>query len=225
MQYSVAVVNHSGLTVEEVESYIKALNVQAIDLANTWGISASLHIIATDADKLPDEWLLALLEDSDQAEALGYHDIIPDGQPLGKVFVKTTQDANQSVSVCFSHEFLEMMVDQECNLAALNQTDSCFYAYEICDPVQADACGYTIDGVLVSDFVLPTYFCNAGASPYSFKQNVQAPFTLASGGYCSYLDVSKTQGWQQKFGDNVLESDKHIIPQSRRDIRIKKLGV
>src|SRR5436309_15508938 len=43
-------------------------------------------------------WALAFLDRADVANALGYHDLTPDGLPLSKVFVKTTLSAEQKVS-------------------------------------------------------------------------------------------------------------------------------
>ena len=37
-------------------------------------------------------WALAFLDRADVANALGYHDLTPDGLPLSKVFVQTTLD-------------------------------------------------------------------------------------------------------------------------------------
>ena len=49
-------------------------------------------------------WALAFLDTADVANALGYHDLTPDGLPLSKVFVRTTLGAGQKVSVTASHE-------------------------------------------------------------------------------------------------------------------------
>ena len=38
-------------------------------------------------------WALAFLDTADVANALGYHDLTPDGLPLSKVFVRTTLGA------------------------------------------------------------------------------------------------------------------------------------
>src|SRR5438105_4204939 len=40
-------------------------------------------------------WAMIFLDDADQAGALGYHDLTPDGLPVSKVFVKTTLQDNQ----------------------------------------------------------------------------------------------------------------------------------
>src|SRR3989442_12035648 len=56
-------------------------------------------------------WALAFLDTADVANALGYHDLTPDGLPLSKVFVKTTLAARQHVNVTACHEPAGMLVD------------------------------------------------------------------------------------------------------------------
>jgi hypothetical protein len=59
------------------------------------------------------------------------------------------------------------------------------YAYEVCDAVEADDLGYELDGVTVSDFVLPGWFEPihvADGERFAFKSNVSAPFELLPGG-------------------------------------------
>jgi hypothetical protein len=77
------------------------------DFVPIWGYPAKLYI--TDKPK-DDEWQVVFLDDADAANALGYHDLTKNGQPISKVFVKTTIAAGQKVSVTASHELLEMMI-------------------------------------------------------------------------------------------------------------------
>src|SRR5207247_6583557 len=75
---------------------------------HVWGTPAQLVKTAT-FRKGP--WAMAFLDDPDLANALGYHDLTPDGLPLSKVFVKTTRAVGQKVSVTACHELAEMLVD------------------------------------------------------------------------------------------------------------------
>ena len=63
-------------------------------------------------------WAMAFLDSADVQNALGYHDLTPDGLPLSKVFVQTTVQAGQKVSVTASHELAEMLVDPAINLCS-----------------------------------------------------------------------------------------------------------
>ena len=113
------------------------------DFVPVWGYPARLYV--TDKPK-NDEWQVVFLDDADAANALGYHDLTKNGQPISKVFVKTTIAAGQKVSVTASHELLEMMIDPGAQLWAQN-TDGRFYAYEMCDAVENEE--YTIDGISI----------------------------------------------------------------------------
>src|SRR2546428_2377769 len=72
-------------------------------------------------------WALALLDDADVANALGYHDLTPDGLPFAKVFVKSTLAVRQKVSVTACHELAEMLVDPAINLCSTGP-HNLFYA-------------------------------------------------------------------------------------------------
>src|SRR5437762_13993781 len=95
-------------------------------------------------------WAMAFLEDADVANALGYHDLTPDGLPLSKVFVKSTRAVGQKVSVTACHELAEMLVDPAINLCATSPGSS-FYAYEIA--VAVEEVEFTTLGLPMNDLV------------------------------------------------------------------------
>src|SRR5262249_14726958 len=148
-------------------------------------------------------WWLVILDNSDQAGALGYHDITNEGLPIGKIFAKTDQQYGTSWTVTASHELLEMLGDPDINLATFVQssdTAGILYAYEVADACEADDFGYKIDNVLVSDFVFPSWFeaFRKAGSQSDYGKQIQKPFQLPPGGYISYSDVATGSGWQQK---------------------------
>jgi hypothetical protein len=148
-----------------------ALQTQAMQhfAPNDWGVGAHLHVIPKGQAPPPAWWQLVLLDDADQADALGYHDVTAAGKPLGKVFVKTSLDDGQTPSSVASHELLEMLGDPSCNLwatAPLADTKADVYAFEACDAVEGQP--YQIDGVTVSNFVTRPYF-EAFRAPHSTK--------------------------------------------------------
>jgi hypothetical protein len=150
------------------------------DFVPIWGYPATLY--ATEKPK-PDEWQVVFLDDSDAANALGYHDLTKDGQPVSKVFVKTTVAAGQKVSVTASHELLEMMIDPGAQLWAQNK-NGWFYAYEMCDAVEEEE--YEIDGIEVSNFLFPSFF-ESWHDPRSVQFDhlgkVAQPFQTLQNGY------------------------------------------
>src|SRR5206468_9041772 len=97
-----------------------------------WGTPAKLVKVTTFRNGA---WALAFLDDADVANALGYHDLTPDGLPFSKVFVRTTVAAGQKVSVTACHELAEMLVDPAINLASTGPSNR-FYAYETADAVE-----------------------------------------------------------------------------------------
>jgi hypothetical protein len=161
------------------------------DFAPHWGIDADLVYVPRGQQPDPTMWWLAVLDDSDVAGALGYHDVTSAGLPLGKVFAKSDLDNRYQVSVTLSHEALEMLVDPDINLL-VQLTPKQFYAYETCDPVEADQLGYQVNGVQVSDFILPAYFETfLTQGPFDFTKQLSGVLpAMAPGGYLSYYDVT-----------------------------------
>lgn len=82
-------------------------------------------------------WAIIFLDDADQPDALADHDLTPDGLPQSNVFVKTTLENNDLVSVSASHELVEMLVDPAINLMTTGPNPKLVYAYESADPVEA----------------------------------------------------------------------------------------
>jgi len=117
-----------------------------------WGYPLTLY---NTANPKPSDWQFIYFDDADTAGALGYHDLTHNGQPISKIFVKTTLDDKQSVSVTACHELFEMAIDPIANLWA-EAADGTEYAYEMCDPVEEDT--FLVDGIEMSNFVHPAWF-------------------------------------------------------------------
>lgn len=218
---TLALINESTIIDDvEVKKIQRALTIQVVrDFYPYWG--AYVRIAFSPKGQLPasNAWQLTFLDDSDQANALGYHDVTPAGLPLGKVFVRSTLADGGKVSVTASHELLEMLGDPEINLTVLSADNRRLYAYENCDAVELDSLGYDIDGVMVSDFVTPAWFGGL-QGPYDFKNHLNAPFQLAPGGYISILDLTSPLGWQQIFADRSHAAYEMRAPiGSRRERR------
>lgn len=238
----VTLINECSLSDDEVAPVVEALQVQVSrDFAPIWGINADLAYISS-ADlrngKRPDPktWWLVLLGDSDQAGALGYHELNPEGLPMGKVFVNTDLAYGSSWSNTTSHELLEMLADPWVCMAAYDPTQpviSKIYAWEVADAPEADNYGYNISvklkddsnvDVLVSDFVTPEWF-QAGVphvvgTKFDFMGHIKKPFELLPGGYIGVYDVAGGTGWSQ-VTDQIRPSRGVIHPKagSRRHRR------
>src|SRR5262249_47764695 len=92
------------------------------------------------------------------------------------------------------------------NLCAVGPDDR-IWAYEACDAVEADDLGYEIDGVLVSDFCLPTWWePPRTGTPVDYLKHIRHPLQLASGGYSQYLDARR--GWVQVTAQTAPNPDR-----------------
>jgi hypothetical protein len=195
MTTQIAVVNYSSvLSASDVRTLVYALQVQVDrDFYPAWGIYAQVRVV--DPAKIPAQaWVLGIFDNADQAGALGYHDVTPKGLPLGKVFAKTAAQAGYSVSVTASHELGEMLGDAWVNCLIQDvQNPNRFWIRETGDPVENDADGYKIAGVLVSDLALPSYFQPNLQQPPGTKYDIRGLLTgpvptLRPGGYMAYTE-------------------------------------
>lgn len=217
MPVSIDIINQStAFPPDQLAPLVAALQVQVDrDFAPHWNASAML--IAGDSGDAT-HWQLVTLDNADQAGALGYHETTAAGLPLGKVFAKTTLDDGALVSVVASHELLEMLADPYIDLTVFDQGSNphsgTLYMNEVCDAVEADQYGYDIDGVTVSDFVLPDWFsATAGSTgPFDFGGHLtgQAP-TLLPGGYIGAFDIKRGHWVQLTADEGKPRGTKNII--------------
>jgi hypothetical protein len=221
---TLALINESSVVNDnDVQNALRSFQQQVTrDFTPIWGRDAQLTFVPKKQRPPSGSWWVVILDDSDQAGALGYHDLTSHGLPLSKVFARTDQKYHLNWTVTASHEILEMLGDPLINLSALQQSSAHqgrLYAYEACDAVEADELGYDIDGVTVSDFVTPDWFLPIKGMQYDFKGHLNAPFQLAKGGYIGYLDLSSSKGWQQKTNEDAPNRPMH--PGSRRERRAR----
>ena len=144
-----------------------------------WGYPVKLY----NRKPQPSDWQFIYFEDADAADALGYHELTKDGQPISKVFVKTTIDDGELVSVTACHELFEMTIDPVANLWA-EAEDGTEYAYEMCDAVEDTT--FTVDGIAMSNFLHPSWFepfKHPPGTKFDHLGLLKKPFTMTKGGY------------------------------------------
>ena len=165
-----------------------------------WGYPAKL-VVYSDMKKIPaGQWPFLFLDDADAANALGYHDLTKNGQPVSKIFVKTTLADGQLVSVTACHELAEMLIDPGAQLWA-QRKDGSFVAYEMSDPVEEQT--FDIDGIAMSNFVYPAYFeefHKPKSTKFDHLGKLTKPFEIATGGY---LIVSNQNKVTEVFGSKA----------------------
>lgn len=223
----VAVINASSvLTDAEVAAVVPALQTQVTrDFAPAWGVAADIRFVPAGGKPAAGEWWLVVLDNSDAAGALGYHDLTDQGLPLSKVFAGSDQTYGVEWTVTASHELLEMLVDPNINLTVFDQgpLGARLYAYEVCDACEADDFGYKIDGQLMSDFVLPAWFESfraPGSALFDFQNKIDTPFKLLRGGYIGVNDIASGMGWMQATAAKDTVNARARPPEgSRRERR------
>ena len=213
----ISVINESTvLTDAEVIPVVAALQQQVTsDFRPVWGTDAVLTMVPQNSQPPAGTWWLVILDDSDQAGALGYHDLTPEGLPIGKIFAASDLKAGTSWSVTASHELLEMLADPNINLTVFVQnanTTGMLYAYEVCDACEDDSFGYQINNILVSDFVYPAWFESfraQGSTQFDRGNQIQDPLQLLAGGYIGIFNVTEGSGWQQQTAEKHPTNLRH----------------
>lgn len=211
---TVYVVNRSKLISEpQAVAMTAACALQVVnDLAPCWGLLPVGVRYAKPTDALPaGARVIALADEMDEPNALGYHTIDGHGIVSGIIGVKTCLENGAkattgafSVSSVLSHEVCELAVDPVC--ATWCDTGAGFLVCaEVCDPVQSDAYNVTVGGaaVAVSNFVTPSWF-NAEATGLTLDWlgRLRRPFTMTKGGYFVRMRGGKVD---QVFGEELPE--------------------
>jgi hypothetical protein len=217
----IAVMNESTVMSDgDVQKMLAAFDQQwNKDLRPVWGVDAATFTFVP-KHRMPaaGSWWLVFLDNSDQAGALAYHDLTNEGLPISKVFVKTLNADNASVSVGATHELCEMAVDPWLN-SAYQDPKGVFWAGEVCDPVESDQYGYKIGDVLVTDFITPNWFAHQHANgSIDLKAHAHKAFDVLAGGYAQKFDPG--QGWVQVNGSAAKSGHQaHAARGSRRERR------
>jgi len=176
-----------------------------------WGYPVKLY---NTRKAKPSDWQFIYFDNADQAGALGYHDLTEKGQPISKIFVRTTLDNRQQVSVTACHELFEMVIDPIANLwaQATNRTE---YAYEMCDPVEEDT--FKVDGIEMSNFVHPSWFepfIHPPGTKFDHLRRLKKPFSMTKGGY---VIIRRNGRVKEEFGSPAKA--KRFAKEDRRGHR------
>lgn len=159
------------------------------DVAPFWGLVPALEFVRHGGVATPGSSPCYILDVPDVSGALGYHDEGADGTAYIKVFCEpifssggTAVSGSLSVSSVLSHEVLELTGDGPANRwvdGPMNRD----YALELCDAVEDQS--YEIDGVSVSNFLLPAFFDPRASrnSRLDFLGSLSVPFSMTPGGY------------------------------------------
>ena len=197
------------------------------DFTPIWGTAAVVSAFES-LDELPPASIPLLIVEPGTLDPRfhGFH--VTDGdQPIGFV------EGRRGWSLAASHELLEIACDPAGERKVLGESikDSAdpgeltplarryrmlqgqvSYLVEICDPCQATEFAYTLDGILVSDFVTPRYYDprHTACGCYSFTGAVTEPLQILDGGYISwYTSMAGAPIWQASRDSS---GDLHVGP-------------
>ncbi len=209
----ISVVNRAkSISDETLQCAIRAINRQiAEDFEPYWSFGAKLRLegaigATPNKQKLEEmrgDAVLYLWDQTDVDDALGYHEANFCGIPYGFIFTELCKQLKEEWSVTLSHEALELLGDAQGNLLVQgpHPTDpqrEVFHWFEMCDAVQSEI--YAIDGVKVSNFVLPLYFTPeeqaGGRNDFLGRLHKGKPlhsFGVNPGGYIGYYDPVSNQ--------------------------------
>jgi hypothetical protein len=159
------------------------------DFRAYWDLDCTLIFLPSSQRLARGWWQIAVLDNPDQAGALGDHEMSSQGAPLGMVFAKLDLDCGSSWTVTLSHELLETLADPWTNWCAIG-SDNKIYALEVADALEADPLGYEIGGVLLSNFMTPAWFEPTDADRLDFKH----PLSKAVGTRARWIHFSSRSG-------------------------------
>ena len=167
----ISLINRStSVSDTQAQIVVRAINRQLKeDFEPYWSFGATLRLEGPTGKRLRIESLtdmrgdavIYLVDGSNALEATGWHLSNCRDIPYGIVFLELCEKIQEDWSITLSHETLELVGDPMCNLLVegnhpVDRRRRVFHLFEMCDAVQAE--NYAIDGVAVSNFVLPSYF-------------------------------------------------------------------
>jgi len=166
------------------------------DFKPIWNIDATFNAFGSLNDVPLGYWAVVIKDSIPFPGAGGIHLNAQNGQP----FALIRYSENWSLTV--AHEVLEMLADPFGRRIIAAQSvkqgqGRVEYLVEVCDPCEAPAYAYTVNGVLVSDFYTPQFFDPVTSSVrYSFTGAIKRPLQVLEGGYLSWREPVTNHLWQ-----------------------------
>jgi hypothetical protein len=178
------------------------------DFGPIWGVPATVDPVFS-LDEIPvGYWPIVLVKDTGKSSGLGYH-ADHYGQPYALVAL------TDSWSLSASHECLEMLADPFGDRMVPGPHPKeghgrVSYLVEVCDPPEHHERSYTVNDVMVSDFITPAFYdpVKAPGVRYSFTGAIPGPREVLEGGYISWrnqvnehIEQYFVRGGKKKFKD------------------------
>jgi len=231
----ISLVNRSKVIDDkEMQRVVRAINRQITeDFTPYWSFGAMVRLEGAvgkrmNKQALPDmrgDAVMYVVDGRDKEEAEGYHDTNFRDVPCGYVFLDVCKEQEDPWTVALSHEVLEQIGDPMGNLLVqgphpVHRDRKVFHLFEMCDAVQCEY--YDIDGVQLSNFVLPSYFTPGEqegrrndflniAHPVEGKRTKATlkSFGVNPGGYLNYLNPLNNK-WESPTFDAIGAKRKKV---------------
>ncbi|MFZ5635025.1 MAG: hypothetical protein ACOY82_00415 [Pseudomonadota bacterium] len=254
MIVSVFNLSEGAITDLQLQAAIRAVNVQIErDFEPYWGFGATLRLEGHTRRRrgrgqrqryepldMRGDGVLYVVADFDP-ELAGVHEKDFRGVPGGAVYLDMSRDLDEEWTVTLSHEALEMLADPQTNLVVqgphpVDRDRQVFHWYEMCDAVQAQS--YRIDGIAVSDFVLPLYFTPqperggrnnflggdfGGRTPGELRPAPLKSFGVAYGGYIGFFDPEAREDVMFEREEDAMARRRQAVKAGRSGRRMKRL--
>jgi len=208
----ISVLNFSNGLIDDaaLQSALRAVNRQiSEDFQPYWGFGAQLRLDATlqrrnakiKNSELRGDAVLYIRVSPRNADDEGFHTSTFGGVPYGFVYLDVSAKLGDDWTITLSHEALELLADPELNLLVQGPHPTrperqVFHWFEMCDAVQDEH--YLVDGLKVSNFVLPPYFTSSrergGRNDFlgtAVKGKTLRSFGVNPGGYINFFDPVK----------------------------------
>lgn len=216
-----------GISGAEAHAACQAVDTQAREFASSWGVEYTpvIYFALDVLQKLEGDELTAFATDCrlltvqtslDVPGALGFHTDV-----AGVIFARVL--AGPEWTVTLSHEVLEEIGDSTCDIY-LPLDDGREQAKESCDRVEGDT--YRIDGVLVSNYLLPSAFVPDSAAPWDKLVQLTKWDGMTGGGYMIVrnADGSEINVFAETIHAKACVERKSARPDSRLARRLAQFS-
>ena len=206
--------NDGAVPPATLERYAAALQKQVDNhLAPAWNVRADISVL--DAGAVVPQGTSPLNIVNALAGQAGVH-TNDQGQPSAEAV------NGDQLSITLSHELLEMLVDpsgtrvtRAPDLDPYSGGQQVAYLVEVCDPCAVYS--YDIDGVPVSDFVLPSFYDPYATGNVDFADFLARPLTVPLGCYISWLDPDDYRWHELQPDGTFLVGTKPGLSRDDRD--------
>jgi hypothetical protein len=205
----------------DVSRVAAALQRQATrDFGQLWGVDSTVDAFPRLEDVPVGYWPMIVETDINTPGAAGVHED-KDGQPFALIAM------SDSWSLTASHEMLEMLADPFGKRVIPGRSPKrgqgrVEFLVEVCDPCEAAEFAYTVNDILVSDFLTPHFYDphQAGGVRYSYTGAIDKPREILKDGYISWHDPPTDHWWQQTwFGERKQYRDLGVFSASAGSLR------